>query len=159
MKNFTLASALILSAGAAFAAGSGDHSHDDSLPVGKPGAAAEVDRTVEIRMLETDTGMGFDPAALSVEEGETIRFAVTNIGDLEHEIVLGTEESNLAHMEEMVEMAETGQMDHDDPNALRLGPDEEGELTWTFSNAGTFQFACLIPGHMEAGMHGPITVD
>lgn len=156
MKTFTFASALILSAGAAFAAGSGDHSHDEKRPVGQPGSAAEVDRVILIEMLETDEGMGFDLSALSVEEGETIRFAVTNAGELEHEIVLGTEESNLAHMEEMARM---GQMDHDDPNALRLGPDEEGELTWTFSNAGTFQFACLIPGHMQAGMHGPIIVN
>lgn len=156
MKTFTLASALILSAGAAFAAGSGDHSHDETRPVGQPGTAVEVDRTVEIEMVETDDGMGFDPSELTVDEGETIRFSVTNTGYLEHEIVLGTEESNLVHKEAMAEM---GQMDHDDPNALRLAPDEEGEITWTFSNAGTFQFACLIPGHMEVGMHGPITVN
>ena len=34
-----------------------------------------------------------------------------------------------------------------------------GELIWTFSQPGTFQFACLIPGHMEAGMQGPLTVN
>lgn len=156
MKTFILASAVILSAGAAFAAGSGDHSHEETRPVGQPGSAAEVDRTVEVAMVETDAGMGFEPSDLMVEEGETIRFAVTNTGYLEHEIVLGTKENNLAHKDEMAEM---GQMDHDDPNALRLAPDEDGEIVWTFSNAGTFQFACLIPGHMEAGMHGPITVN
>ncbi|KAA9008848.1 cupredoxin domain-containing protein [Histidinibacterium aquaticum] len=156
MKAYTLASVLILVAGSAFAAGSGDHSHDEGLAVGQPGNAAEVDRTVEIEMMETDSGMAFEPSELEVEEGETIRFAVTNTGYLEHEIVFGTEESNLAHMAEMAGM---DQMDHDDPNALSLAPEEEGELIWTFSNAGTFQFACLIPGHMQAGMHGPITVN
>ncbi|SDY81932.1 cupredoxin domain-containing protein [Citreimonas salinaria] len=155
MKTYTLASALVLTSTAAFAAGSGDHSHDMARPVGEPGSLAEVDRTVEIRMMETDGGMGFDPEELVVSKGETVRFDVSNIGDLAHEIVLGTKKNNLAHKQEMADMA---QMDHDDPNALRLAPGEEGEIIWTFSNDGTFQFACLIPGHMEAGMQGPIAV-
>jgi len=49
-------------------------------------------------------------------------------------------------------------MEHDDPNSVRLDEGASGEVIWTFSNAGTFEFACLIPGHYEAGMHGPITV-
>lgn len=156
MKIFTFASILILASSAAIAAGSDDHSHGEARPVGQSGKTAEVDRTIEIRMVETDEGMAFEPSELAVEEGETIRLSVSNAGQLEHEIVLGTEQSNLAHKKEMAGM---GQMDHDDPNALRLDPGAEGELVWTFSNAGTFQFACLIPGHMEAGMHGPITVN
>jgi len=31
-------------------------------------------------------------------------------------------------------------------------------MLWRFSQAGTFEFACLIPGHREAGMHGTVTV-
>ncbi|MEI4233648.1 cupredoxin domain-containing protein [Roseovarius sp. D22-M7] len=146
------ASALIL---ASSAAGSGDHAHGET-PVGQSGSATDGDRTIEIRMVETDEGMGHEPSEFSVQEGETLRISVRNAGELEHEIVLGAEQSNLAHKTEMAGM---GQMKHDDPNALRLDPGAEGELVWTFSNAGIFQFACLISGHMEAGMHGPITVN
>jgi uncharacterized cupredoxin-like copper-binding protein len=39
-----------------------------------------------------------------------------------------------------------------------LDEGRSGEVIWTFSNAGTFEFACLIPGHYESGMHGPIVV-
>jgi Cu/Ag efflux protein CusF len=49
-------------------------------------------------------------------------------------------------------------MEHDDPNSVRLDEGKSGEVIWTFSKAGTFEFACLIPGHYESGMHGPITV-
>jgi uncharacterized cupredoxin-like copper-binding protein len=35
----------------------------------------------------------------------------------------------------------------------------EHEFVWTFTNAGSFEFAGLIPGHYEAGMHGPILVN
>jgi len=63
-------------------------------------------------------------------------------------------EGNAKHKEAMAEMA----MRHDDPNSVRLDTGEKGEVIWTFANAGTFEFACLIPGHYESGMHGPITV-
>lgn len=157
MRSIAGATALLLLSGAAaLAAGSGDHSHAQTRPVGRPAAAAEADRSVSVRMVESGGAMGFEPASLRVEEGQTIRFEVTNTGTLDHELVLGTKQANRAHKAEMAE----GQAEpHDDPNALRLAPGESGTLTWTFANEGTFQFACLIPGHMEAGMHGPITVE
>ena len=56
-------------------------------------------------------------------------------------------------------MNEFPEMEHDDPNAVRLAPGEKGEIIWTFANAGSFQFACLIPCHYEAGMHGALSVN
>jgi Cu/Ag efflux protein CusF len=77
------------------------------------------------------------------------------MGELEHELVVDTVAKNEEHKALMEKFPE---MEHEDPNAIRLAPGETGEFIWTFANTGTFQFACLIPGHMEAGMHGPITV-
>jgi uncharacterized cupredoxin-like copper-binding protein len=31
-------------------------------------------------------------------------------------------------------------------------------MVWNFNRAGTFEFACLIAGHYQAGMVGRITV-
>jgi uncharacterized cupredoxin-like copper-binding protein len=50
------------------------------------------------------------------------------------------------------------EMEHDDPNAVRLVEKTDGEVIWTFSNAGDFEFGCLIPGHYESGMKGTVTV-
>jgi len=61
---------------------------------------------------------------------------------------------NAEHKKAMAEM----EMEHDDPNSVRLDTGAAGEVIWTFTNAGTFEFACLIPGHYESGMHGPISV-
>jgi uncharacterized cupredoxin-like copper-binding protein len=47
---------------------------------------------------------------------------------------------------------------HDSPSAITLKPDASGEILWRFTNAGTFDFSCLLPGHREAGMHGAIVV-
>ena len=51
------------------------------------------------------------------------------------------------------------EMEHADPNSIRLEPGAKGEIIWKFSASGEFQFACLIPGHMEAGMQGPVLVN
>jgi uncharacterized cupredoxin-like copper-binding protein len=37
-------------------------------------------------------------------------------------------------------------------------PGKTTELLWHFNKAGTYEFACLIPGHREAGMHGKAVV-
>ena len=49
-------------------------------------------------------------------------------------------------------------MAHDDPNGSTVKPKQKGELIWRFTKRGTFEFACLIPGHYEAGMYGTIVV-
>ena len=49
-------------------------------------------------------------------------------------------------------------MEHDEPNGLRLTPYIGGDIFWKFTKKGEFEFACLIPGHYEAGMHGTIRV-
>ena len=157
MKNLILTTALIALAAPAFAAGDHDGGHGDEMAVGMPGDAAEIDRTVEVSMIETENAeMLFEPADMAFEAGETVRFVITNTGYLEHEFVLDTMEENAEHKALMEEFPE---MEHDDPNAIRLEPGETGEIVWTFANDGTFEYACLIPGHYESGMHGPLVVN
>ncbi|MGI3210468.1 cupredoxin domain-containing protein [Roseovarius tibetensis] len=168
MKRTSLVTALLLGAGAAMAAGTHDgghghddghmagHGHDAMMQVGRPGTSDKIDRTVKITMRETSDGrMIFDPDNLSFQPGETVRLRVHNAGDLDHEFVIDTHENNEKHRKMM---QTSPNMEHDDPNAIRLAPGATGDIIWTFANAGKFQFACLIPGHMEAGMHGPIHV-
>lgn len=163
MKNLLLTTALAFALSApAYAAGTHGGGHDDDhadehaeMMIGKPGDAASVDRTIDVTMRETDDGdMIFEPASLEIAKGETIRFNVLNKGELEHEFVIDTLEGNAEHKALMAKM----DMEHDDPNSVRLDEGGSGEVIWNFENEGTFEFACLIPGHYESGMHGPITV-
>ena len=152
-----LTTAMLSIAVPALAAGKHEGGHQDEMAVGQPGEPGEVDRIVELSMVEPEAGgMVFEPGKLAFEKGETVRFVITNAGYLEHEFVLDTAEKNQEHKAMMERFPE---MEHDDPNAIRLEPDENGEIVWTFANAGTFEFACLIPGHYEAGMHGPLVVN
>jgi Cu/Ag efflux protein CusF len=37
-------------------------------------------------------------------------------------------------------------------------PGGKEEITWTFTQPGTFMYGCLVPGHWDAGMKGSIVV-
>ncbi|WP_163046186.1 cupredoxin domain-containing protein [Aurantimonas aggregata] len=145
-----------LLAAPAYAAGSHAGGHDDEMALGKAGEASHVTRTVEVSMMETNEGeMLFEPKVIEVKEGETVRFAFQNKGQIPHEFVMDTSESIQEHK---VLMEKFPEMEHADPNSISLQPGETGEIFWTFTNTGDFEFACLIPGHYESGMHGPLTV-
>jgi uncharacterized cupredoxin-like copper-binding protein len=49
-------------------------------------------------------------------------------------------------------------MEHDEAHMVHVKPAKAEPLVWNFNRAGEFQFACLIPGHYEAGMVGTIVV-
>jgi uncharacterized cupredoxin-like copper-binding protein len=99
--------------------------------------------------------MLFDPPAIEVRPGEQIRFVLFNEGSEYHEFVLATHAENRKHAEFMKKFPK---MEHNDPNAKRLSALSSGELLWKFTRRGEFEYACLIPGHFQAGMHGKITV-
>ena len=99
--------------------------------------------------------MRYSPARIGVKRGETIRFVVKNSGQIKHEVVLGTVKELREHAALMRKFPE---MEHADPNQLAVDPGKTGELLWQFTKPGTFDFACLQPGHYEAGMHGKIAV-
>jgi uncharacterized cupredoxin-like copper-binding protein len=134
---------------------------------GKPAAAAAkaqqqdwgiagdpraVRRTIEISMSDT---MRFTPSTLQVREGETVRLVVVNRGKTMHELVIGTPKVLDAHA---ALMRRFPHMEHDEPHSAHVQPGRRQSLVWTFNRAGDFAFACLIPGHYEAGMVGKIKV-
>ena len=124
---------------------------------GEPGDPRKLARTIRVAMIDdgSETDMKFEPAVITVRKGEQIRFVLENAGTESHEFMLATVAENRKHAELMKKFPD---MEHDDPNGKRLAVSERGELLWRFTKAGEFEFACLIPGHYEAGMHGKIIV-
>jgi len=150
--------ALFLAALASPALASGSHAggHGEAMAVGEPGNKANATQTIRITMKETEDGkMIFTPAVFKVRKGQTVKFAINNAGELDHEFVLDQEDKIMEHKTVMEKFPE---MEHDDPNAIRLAPGKSGEIIWKFTNDGTFKIACLVPGHYDAGMHGDVTV-
>ena len=156
-SNYTLGlSALLLSAGFEFAApGEPGHSHK-SFAAGEPGDPKKPTRTVEVAMTETeDAKMLYKPDRIEVKRGEQVRFVLKNVGKVDHEFMLDSVANNAKHKKEMEKNPD---MEHDDPNGKRLAPGQTAEMVWRFSKGGTYEFACLIPGHYESGMKGAAVV-
>ncbi|QKO20887.1 plastocyanin/azurin family copper-binding protein [Rhodoferax sp. BAB1] len=158
-KTRTLAKVMALMAialsSSAFAGGNhaGGHGHDDEeTAIGKPGVAARVNRTITIEMNDS---MRYTPADVQVKQGETVRFVVKNVGKVKHELSLGTQQELMEHLEQMKKFPD---MEHDEPSKVTLAPGKQGEIIWQFTKAGTVNFACLMPGHYEAGMKGAVKV-
>jgi uncharacterized cupredoxin-like copper-binding protein len=154
--SFAMAGAITFAAIFPALAGPGEpgHSHEH-FSAGEPGNPKAAARIVQITMREGDGKMMFIPSRVEIRRGEQIRFLISNNGDLAHEFILATTAENLKHAEVMKKNPE---MEHDDPNGKTLPPKGTAEVLWRFNKRGTFEFACLIPGHREAGMVGTVIV-
>jgi uncharacterized cupredoxin-like copper-binding protein len=133
------------------------HEGHGTFSAGEPGDPKKPARTVRVLMVDygDEKDMKFEPALITAKKGEQIRFVLENGGTESHEFMLATVADNRKHGELMKKFPD---MEHDDPNAKRLTVGQKGELVWKFTKAGEFEFACLIPGHYEAGMRGKIIV-
>jgi uncharacterized cupredoxin-like copper-binding protein len=144
-------SSVLLATTAATAAGNHDDGHHES-PIGKPGVASKVSRTIQVDMRN---GMRFKPSDIRVKQGETIRFVLKNTDNVKNEFSLGTPQELLEHYEVMKKFPD---MEHDEPSKISLAPGKQGEVIWHFSKAGIVDFACLYVGHFDAGMKGQVKV-
>lgn len=156
----------------AFAAG-GDHGHGHGAnSAGEPGKAAQVSRTVTVTMYDNY----YEPETISVKEGETVKFVITNRGELVHEFNIGSPDAHAAHGPEMQMMVDHGVLEadrinwdmarqmqkemghgmHEEPNSVLLEPGKSGEIIWKFPDHAEIEFACNVPGHYDAGMAGEI---
>jgi uncharacterized cupredoxin-like copper-binding protein len=148
-----------LVAAAPLAMAHGDAEHVQTGPVKKEqkawgiaGDSTAVKRTIEISMTDN---MRFTPDRIEIRQGETVRFRHLNNGVAMHEFVLGTKADLDEHAALMKKFPN---MEHDEPYMAHVPAGKRGEIVWTFNRAGEFDFACLLPGHYEAGMVGKIRV-
>ncbi len=155
-KILTLA---ILAIASPLAIGHGEVEHQKAGPVikeqkpwGIAGDAQNARRVIEIRMSDN---MRFTPESIEVRQGETVRFVHMNNGQVMHEFVLGTKKELDKHAALMKKFPN---MEHDEPYMAHVAPGKQREIVWTFNRSGEFDFACLLPGHYEAGMIGKIRV-
>ena len=162
MKKLNALAFAVLAIGmsAAFAHGDEEHaaprkfdaSKVEPTEFGQEGNPKKITKTIKVDMTDA---MRFTPSDVTVKRGETVKFVVHNDGKVLHEMVLGTKEAIKEHAELMKKFPE---MEHADANMAHVKPGKAGEIVWQFTKPGEFQFACLQPGHFEAGMVGKVLV-
>jgi uncharacterized cupredoxin-like copper-binding protein len=146
-------SAFAHGAATAHGAGRAAHSQAEDTAFGEAGIPARVARTVEVSMTDR---MRYDPAVIHVKRGETVRLVAENHGAILHEMVIGTMDELKEHAALMKKFPN---MEHEEPNMAHVKPGGKEDIVWKFTKPGEFYFACLQPGHFEAGMVGKVIVD
>ena len=144
----------------AFGSAVGQHTHGSKTAdpkaaetaFGRAADPAKAGRTVRVEMTDQ---MRFQPADVTVKRGEIVRFVPVNKGQVMHEMVLGTLPELKKHAEQMKKHAH---MPHDAANMAHVAPGKQGVIGWQFTKTGEFFYACLVPGHFDAGMVGRVKV-
>jgi uncharacterized cupredoxin-like copper-binding protein len=95
----------------------------------------------------------FDPAAIAVEPGQTVRFVIRNTDPIDHEFILGDERIQQVH--------EAGTEAHHPPRPGEVSVPSGTTVvtTYTFPVERTeLLFGCHLPDHYAFGMHGTVSV-
>ena len=136
--------------------------------IGEKGNIKDVTKVINVKMFDNY----YEPNEITVKKGETVKFIVTNMGELVHELNIATKEMHIKHQPEMARMVEheilladridknkmkeMAKMDHSmahkHANSVLLEPSNTGEIIWKFSTSAKLEIACNVPGHYEAGM-------
>ena len=119
-----------------------------------PSATSAGVRTIAVGMSDE---LRFEPAEFTVSAGETVRFEVTNNGQILHDFFLGDEQEQAEHEEEMGGMSG---MAEDGPNGVSVDPGATKTLEFTFPDEpGELLIGCHEPGHYDAGMVATVTIE
>jgi uncharacterized cupredoxin-like copper-binding protein len=114
-------------------------------------------QTVEITLTE----FGIQSTLTSFEVGQPYSFVITNSGALDHELTVipvGAQMND--HDIEDTGHDMSGAVLHVGQEELTPGATVTVEYTFTQEmDLGQFEFACHLPGHYEAGMFAPISVE
>lgn len=114
-----------------------------------PGAASAAQpMTVRLTMHFSK----FEPGSVTVPSGRPIRFILHNADFIDHEFIVGDQDTQRRH--------ETGRETRHGarPTEVDVSAGGDIETVVTFARGGDLTFACHVPGHFAYGMHGPLTV-
>jgi uncharacterized cupredoxin-like copper-binding protein len=121
-------------------------------PFGREGDPRKVKRVIKIEMSDT---MRYFPGELRVKRGDTVRFVLSNRGKLPHEMVIGSMDELQKRAAAVKKNGAAGALPQ--PGA-RVAPGGTARVVWQFTRPGEYYYACLVPGHFDAGMIGTIVV-
>ena len=121
-----------------------------TTPKAEKGAA----RSVQIDMVDSS----YQPAAVQVAKGETVTFTFSNKGKAAHDAFIGSAAEQAEH-EKSMRSADGGHGGGhgDDKKSISVEPGKSGQLTHTFTDAGSVEIGCHEPGHYAAGMKLAVT--
>ncbi|MDH4335449.1 MAG: plastocyanin/azurin family copper-binding protein [Chloroflexota bacterium] len=123
-------------------------------PIGSFGSEANP-RVITVDLLD----FRFEPAAINVRVGESIRIIAINRADLPHELFIGSPADQDRH-HELHAQAPPDQQDQLDSGVtgIYVAARGTGQFTYRFDAVGEVVIGCHLVGHFEAGMVGVVRV-
>jgi uncharacterized cupredoxin-like copper-binding protein len=118
---------------------------------GREGDPHKVKRVIKIELSDT---MRYFPDEIRVKRGDTVRFVLRNDGKSPHEMVIGS----MDELKKRAALVRHGTAKVSGPGAAHVPPGGTARFVWQFTRAGEYYYACLVPGHFDAGMIGTIVV-
>jgi len=112
---------------------------------GEPGFVAGTKAKPRVISIAATDLLLFNPNVVSVQQGETITFQISNAGQATHEFKVGPMQDVFNDLPTTPEVAD-------------ITPGTTKSLTYTFTGTGPYAFACHAPGHYENGMFGFVNV-
>lgn len=97
-----------------------------------------------------DDAFVYDPASFSVETGAEVTLTYKNIGGLDHNWILVTEDTDVLTVTDASAYAGI--------NAGMTTGGSEKTFTFTAPEPGTYKYVCTVAGHAAGGMVGTLTV-
>ena len=122
-------------------------------------ACASAPKPQEVTL--TAKNMTFTPSSFEVTAGVPVVLSLVNEDALEHDFsileipVESVSEPDTVSAEHQMEM---GPAAAEPVLHVAVEPNGTNQLTFTPTKPGTYEFYCEVPGHMEAGMVGTMTV-
>jgi uncharacterized cupredoxin-like copper-binding protein len=98
----------------------------------------DVSQTVEFTAIEYEFGAD---ASTTIAAGEVVRFRLTNVGELDHEMRVLDENGRLIDQ------------------IQRLVPGASGDVLLQFESAGQYQLICDIDDHLTRGQQAIFSVE
>ena len=112
------------------------------------GCAGAGERTVEIVMRYSR----FEPSALTVRAGQTVRFTLRNDDPIDHEWIVGHDDLHARHR------TGTEPAHGERPTEQSIPALGVATTAVTFTEPGTYRYICHRPGHEAYGMVGTLVV-
>ncbi len=102
--------------------------------------------------------IAFEPTAIEMRRGETVRLNFENGGALPHDFSIDS--MPMGRMEMTGGMTGNGHGGHGSEAAMHmaLAAGERGMIEFEATEPGEYVFYCNEPGHRDAGMHGILRV-
>lgn len=112
---------------------------------GEPGFVAGTKAHPRVVNIAVTDLLLFSPTVVTVQQGETITFRISNHGQATHEFKVGPMQDAFDDLPSAPEVA-------------GITPGSVKTLTYTFTGTGPYAYACHAPGHFENGMYGFVNV-